>query len=69
MQSGEDDNVRTDYERLAVLREQLAAMGKAFRDAEYASILMGSLPPPYKSVQALGLDIVLRVYAAGSHHV
>jgi len=47
---GEDDNVRTHYERLADLREQLAAMGKAITDRVYAGTLMGSLPPSYESV-------------------
>src|SRR5712672_1931219 len=47
---GEDDNVRTHYELLADLREQLAAMGKTITDREYAGTLMGSLPPSYESV-------------------
>jgi len=42
--------VRTHYERLADLREQLAAMGKAITDRVYAGTLMGSLPPSYESV-------------------
>ena len=44
----EEDSVREHFERLADLREQLAAMGKSVSDAEFASILMGSLPPSYQ---------------------
>src|SRR5712671_7566203 len=47
---GEDDNVRTHYELLADLQEQLAAMGKTITDREYVGTLMGSLPPSYESV-------------------
>jgi gag-polypeptide of LTR copia-type len=44
---GNDDNVHEHFEKLANLREQLAAMGKSVPDNEYASILMGSLPMTY----------------------
>src|SRR5712675_2955206 len=47
---GEGDNMRSHYEHLADLREQLAAMGKTITDREYAGTLMGSLPPSYESV-------------------
>ena len=47
---GEDDDVRIHYQRLAAMREQLAAMGKMIPDQEYAGILMGSLPSSYESV-------------------
>ena len=44
---GEEENVREHFERLAGMREKLAAMGKSIPDDEYASILLGSLPPSY----------------------
>ena len=47
MKCGEDDNVRTHFDTIANLREQLAAMGKTIADDEYASILLGSLPAAY----------------------
>jgi len=46
----EDDSVREHFDKLANLREQLAAMGKSVADAEYASIMMGSLPEPYAAM-------------------
>ena len=46
----EDDNVREHFDKLANLREQLAAMGKSIPDSEYASILMGSLPDSYTAI-------------------
>jgi hypothetical protein len=48
LKCGEDDNVRTHFDNIANLREQLAAMGKTIPDDEYSSILLGSLPPPSK---------------------
>jgi hypothetical protein len=47
---GEEDNLCTHYNHLHKLQEQLAAMGKMVTDAKYAAIMMGSLPPSYKSV-------------------
>jgi hypothetical protein len=44
---GEEDNVREHIDKLANLREQIAAMGKSVPENEYASILMGSLPTSY----------------------
>src|SRR6266702_3442495 len=44
----EEDSIREHFERLTDLRQQLAAMGKTVPDSEYASILMGSLPPSYQ---------------------
>jgi hypothetical protein len=43
----EEDSIRDHFEKLADLREQLAAMGRSVPDAEFTSILMGSLPPSY----------------------
>jgi hypothetical protein len=45
LKCGEDDNVRTHFDNIANLCEQLAAMGKTIPDKEYASILLGSIPP------------------------
>jgi LTR polyprotein gag-polypeptide-like protein len=44
---GDNNNVREHSEKLANLREQLAAMGKSVPDIEYTSFLMGSLPTMY----------------------
>ena len=49
MKCGEDDNVRTHFDNIANLREQLAAMGKSIPDDEYASILLGSIPSNYEA--------------------
>ena len=46
----EDDNVCKHFDKLANLREQLAAMGKSVPDTEYALILMGSLPETYMAM-------------------
>jgi hypothetical protein len=50
MKCGEEDNLRTHYDRLNELREQLAALGKTLTNTEYAAIMMGSLLPSYESV-------------------
>src|SRR5487761_1616980 len=44
----EEDDVRSHFTKLSDLREQLSAMGKDIDDQEYASILLGSLPPSYE---------------------
>ena len=50
MRCADEDNVREHFDKLANMREQLAAMGKSIPDDEYASTLMGSLPPSYASM-------------------
>ena len=45
---GEDESVCEHFDKLAGIREQLAAMGKSISNDEFASILMGSLPKSYK---------------------
>jgi gag-polypeptide of LTR copia-type len=47
---GEDENVRSHFERLAMMRERLASLGKTITDTEYAYILIRSLPPSYEPV-------------------
>src|SRR5260370_14806557 len=47
---GDEENVREHFDKLANLREQLAAMGKSVPDSEYTSILMGLLPLMYASM-------------------
>ena len=49
MKCGEDDNVRTHFDNITNLCEQLAVMGKSIPDDEYASILLGSIPSNYKA--------------------
>ncbi len=44
----EEDSVRKHSDRLTDLHEQLAAMGESMLNAEYALILMGSLPLLYQ---------------------
>ena len=46
----DEDNVREHFDKLANMREQLAAMGKSIPDDEFASTLMGSLPSSYASM-------------------
>jgi transposase InsO family protein len=44
---GDSEDVRTHFEKLANTRERLASMGVSLSDAEYANILIGSLPIVY----------------------
>ena len=44
---GDSENMRTHFEELSQLREQLAVMGKEINDEDYADVLMSSLPPSY----------------------
>jgi hypothetical protein len=46
---GDDEDVCTHFTYLSNMREQLASMGKTIDDNEFASILLGSLPPSYES--------------------
>ncbi len=50
MRCGGDDNMRKHFDKLANLKEQLAAMGKSVPNSEYALILIGSLPMSYASM-------------------
>src|SRR5487761_336488 len=43
----EDESIRSHFEFLADLREQLAAMGKAVSDDDYTDTLLASLPASY----------------------
>ena len=46
---GENDDVRVHLEKIANLRERLASLGRTIGDAEYTSVLIGSLPTSYDS--------------------
>ena len=46
---GESDNLRTHFEHLSGLKEQLAGMGKVISDEDYADIILTSLPSSYDS--------------------
>ena len=45
----EDESVRSHFEFLANLREQLAAMGKAVTDDDYTDTLLASLPNSFEA--------------------
>jgi hypothetical protein len=45
MRCGENDDVRAHLEKLADLRERLSSFGRTIDDAEYTSVILGSLPP------------------------
>src|SRR6267142_598588 len=45
----EDESIRSHFEYLANLREQLAAIGKAITDEDYTDMLLASLPASYNS--------------------
>jgi len=45
----DNDNIRTHFENLCNLREQLASMGKLISDKDYTDILLASLPASYDS--------------------
>src|SRR6267142_5142490 len=45
----EDESIRSHFEYLANLREQLAAIGKAVTDEDYTDTLLASLPASYDS--------------------
>ena len=47
LKCGDKDNVRTHFDNIANLREQLAAMGTTIPDNEYTSILLSSIPSTY----------------------
>jgi len=47
MRCGESDDVRVHLEKLADLRERLSSFGRTINDAEYTSVIIGSLPPSY----------------------
>jgi hypothetical protein len=45
---GASDDVRTHFDKLAEMNEKLSSIGVTLEDHEYASILIGSLPPIYE---------------------
>jgi gag-polypeptide of LTR copia-type len=47
---GEKDNVRTHFQELTDLRDQLAAVGKFVDDNDFTATLLASLPPSYVHV-------------------
>jgi transposase InsO family protein len=49
MRCGENDDVRVHLEKLADLRERLSSFGRTIGDAEYISVILGSLPPSFDS--------------------
>jgi len=49
---GEKENVRTHFEQLANMREQLAAMGKVIDNDDFTDILLASLPSSYESTRS-----------------
>jgi gag-polypeptide of LTR copia-type len=48
---GADDDVRAHFDKLADLKEQLAAMGDTITDEEYGNILLESLPDSYDNTR------------------
>ena len=46
---GDDEDARAHLTCLQDLQEQLTSMGKTIDDDEFASIILGSLPPSFKS--------------------
>jgi hypothetical protein len=57
---GENESVRTHFEALADLREQLAAMGKVVSDDDYTDTLIASLPASYNnSVSSISASVRL----------
>jgi len=44
---GENDDVRTHLDKIADLRERLSSLGRTVGDAEYTSVMLGSLPHSY----------------------
>jgi gag-polypeptide of LTR copia-type len=46
---GADDDLHAHFNKLADLKEQLAAMGATIMDEEYANVLLGSLPEAYSN--------------------
>src|SRR6266852_6517620 len=46
---GENDDVRTHLEKLADLCKRLSSIGRTIDDAEYTSVILGSLPPSFDS--------------------
>ena len=50
LKCGEDEDVRVHFDKIADIREQLAAMGTTVPDNEYGSILLGSVPTTYEAI-------------------
>ena len=48
---GDSENMRTHFEELSQLQEQLAAMGKEINNEDYTDVLMSSLPPSYDTAR------------------
>jgi len=44
---GEKDNIRTHFQELTDLRDQLAAVGKSVDNDDFAATLLASLPPSF----------------------
>jgi transposase InsO family protein len=57
---GENDDIRAHLEKLADLRERLASLGRTIDDAEYTSVILGSLPPSYDTA----IDSIANSYEA-----
>lgn len=58
---GENDDVRTHLNKLADLRERLSSLRRTtVDDAEYVSVILGSLPPSYE----LAIDTLVNVCEA-----
>jgi hypothetical protein len=49
MRCSKNDNLRTHFEHLGGLKEQLASMGKVISNEDYADIIVASLPSSYDS--------------------
>ena len=49
MKCGEDNNVRTHFNNITNLHEQLATMGKSIPNDKHVSILLSSIPSNYKA--------------------
>ena len=50
LKCGEDEDVCAHFDKIADIREQLAAMGTTIPDNEYGSILLGSVPTTYEAI-------------------
>jgi hypothetical protein len=44
---GENDDICAHLEKLTDLRQRLSSLGRTIDDAEYISVILGSLPPSY----------------------
>ena len=66
MKCREDNNVRTHFNNITNLHEQLATMGKSIPNDKYVSILLSSIPSNYKATIS-AMSTTAALHECGTH--